>query len=429
VNLPVTYDITRLLTRVLNATPNGIDRVDLAYAENFLAGSNEVPALVHMGPLGHRAFTGVDVSKAISSISTHLGETSLHEDSDRLAAIEAWINGLAGKPAAKSVQERKPFSSNLQQKLSYRHVLSFHLRTLGGLGRHPERALPQGCRYLCVSQYPLSVVGAYNWLQKRPDIKPVFFVHDLLPFQFPEYFKTAERGRHQIRMNNLAQHAAAALVSTEAVADELRAEMHKRGRREFPVHLAPMPLAAAFEKPIIAISTSAPYFVMCGTIEPRKNHLTLLHVWRDLATRYGSRTPKLVLVGARGWENENIIDLLERAPAMREHVLEVNGLATPDLAQLMAGSTALLMPSFGEGYGLPVAEALALGVPVIASDIPVFHEVAGLKFKPLDPIDSKGWRKAIEAACFSKSRPLFAKRRQTKVPVDFVGLRAMLNEL
>ena len=57
-----------------------------------------------------------------------------------------------------------------------------------------------------------------------------------------------------------------------------------------------------------------PYFIMCGTLEPRENHLLILHVWRDLITQFGRAAPKLLLIGERGWENEHIIDLLDRCP-------------------------------------------------------------------------------------------------------------------
>ncbi len=69
-----------------------------------------------------------------------------------------------------------------------------------------------------------------------------------------------------------------------------------------------------------------PYFVVCSTIEPRKNHLLLLHVWRELVRRDGADAPKLVIVGSRGWKFEAVAALLDRSPALRGHVVEVSGL-------------------------------------------------------------------------------------------------------
>jgi glycosyltransferase involved in cell wall biosynthesis len=157
--------------------------------------------------------------------------------------------------------------------------------------------------------------------------------------------------------------------------------------------LAPDPIFSAPEAPLPA--GGLPYFLLCGTIEPRKNHLLILHVWRDLVDRRGDGAPKLVLVGKRGWENEQIRDLLDRSPRLRRHVVEVSGLPTPSLKRLMLGAFALLMPSFGEGYGLPVVEALAVGLPVIASDIPVFREIGDGRLTLIDPTDGPRWREAI----------------------------------
>jgi glycosyltransferase involved in cell wall biosynthesis len=132
---------------------------------------------------------------------------------------------------------------------------------------------------------------------------------------------------------------------------------------------------------------------VCGTIEPRKNHLLRLNVWRELAS--GGRAPKLVVVGKRGWLNENVVDMITRCPALAGHVIETAGLSTPGLRHLMSGARALLMPSFGEGFGLPVAEALVAGVPVIASDLDVFREVGGDAPDYLHPLDGLGWLQAI----------------------------------
>jgi glycosyltransferase involved in cell wall biosynthesis len=105
--------------------------------------------------------------------------------------------------------------------------------------------------------------------------------------------------------------------------------------------------------------------------------------------------PKLILVGRRGWEIENVIDMLERCPALKGAVEEYNDLPDHRLALLLRDARALLLPSFAEGYGLPLAEALAAGVPAICSDIPCFREVGGEVPEYLDPLDAIAWMEAI----------------------------------
>src|SRR5258706_1574168 len=139
-----------------------------------------------------------------------------------------------------------------------------------------------------------------------------------------------------------------------------------------------------------------PYFVVLGTIEPRKNHWMLLQLWRRLIERRGAAAPRLVVIGQRGWECENVVDLLERSEPLRGFVFERNACGDQELATYLHHAQALLMPSFAEGYGMPVVEALAAGVPVIASDLAVFREIAGAVPEYADPLDGRRWLELIE---------------------------------
>jgi glycosyltransferase involved in cell wall biosynthesis len=130
-----------------------------------------------------------------------------------------------------------------------------------------------------------------------------------------------------------------------------------------------------------------PYFLMLGTIEPRKNHRLLLEAWQ----RMGAAAPKLVVVGQRGWECEDIFAALQRS----SHVVYKAGCSDAELVTLLAHARALVLPSFAEGFGIPVVEALTLGVPVIASDLPVFREFALDVPAYLDPHDADAWTRAI----------------------------------
>jgi glycosyltransferase involved in cell wall biosynthesis len=223
-------------------------------------------------------------------------------------------------------------------------------------------------------------------------------VHDLLPLEFPEYVRLGHDARHIQRMTTVARFADAAIVNSAVTRDALQRFLDGFGR-SLPVLVAPLGIDMVTDTaPPDADpgrSAGAPYFVCVGTIEPRKNHLLLLNLWRRLASELGPAAPRLVLVGQRGWENEQVIDMIERSPAIRGLVEERNSLSDPAMARLLAGARATLVPSFGEGYGLPLVEALALGVPALCSDLPVFREVAGRVAEFLDPLDGPAWRAAI----------------------------------
>jgi len=135
--------------------------------------------------------------------------------------------------------------------------------------------------------------------------------------------------------------------------------------------------------------------VCVSTIEARKNHLLLLNLWRQLAEKLGDRVPRLVLIGQRGWETENVVDMLERCPALRGVVVERSNLPDDEVARLIKGAQALLLPSFAEGFGFPLVEALALGVPVICSDLAALRENGGSVPEYFDPLDGIGWRTAV----------------------------------
>jgi glycosyltransferase involved in cell wall biosynthesis len=384
----VIFDITRLFLRVFSRTPNGIDRVDSALASYFLDSPRADRSGVIFSPIGPRVLAPEAACEAIAIIREHWGED---DEPDACATLRGLLATLGGASAPV-----KRFSKG--RRGQYTKALAWIRRHAMTLGRAPRDFLSDGGVYLNVSQFPLWYDPYFFWLDHASPINGVFFIHDLLPIETPEYFRPSELPRHRKRLVTLARRGRGAIVSTHVVKAGLQAQMERMGRPDFPIHVAPLPVDPIFSAPVaVEPEPVPPYFVMCGTIEPRKNHLLILHAWRDLVAAHGASAPKLVLVGARGWENEHIIDLLDRCPGLHHHVIEVSGLPTPGLRQLMAGARAVLTPSFAEGYGLPLAEALAAGVPVIASDIPAFREIGGDHVLRLDPTDGPKWRASIEA--------------------------------
>jgi len=401
---PVSYDITRLGMRMFSSSPNGIHRVDAALARYFLCDRRPVSnGTWFPRPLAHRVVSREAALEVLDGVDAHLGETNEPDFDSVYAAIRNWVLGNT------SEYSRVPLRVYKRPNARVRRALEWTVRHGLDPAASAARSLPANARYINASHFGLSVPGAFRWLASRPDVKPIFFIHDMLPFETPEYFRAVEFARHQIRMQNLALHGAGAIVSTEIVKAALQAHLTTLGRRDLPILTAPLPVAPIFfeRSPPDEELASRPFFIQCGTIEPRKNHLMILHIWRELVARHGREAPKLLLIGVRGWENENILDLLDRSMSLRDHVLEISGLPTPVLRRLMGSARALLMPSFAEGFGLPLAEANAAGARVIASDIPVFHEIAGNSFLPLSPIDGKGWLRAVEdyAGNYAAPRP------------------------
>jgi len=231
---------------------------------------------------------------------------------------------------------------------------------------------------------------------QRSSLRPIFFFHDLIPVSHPEYCRPGEAAKHRIRLHTMLTMGRGILANSKATLEQLSeyADRHKLPLPPTAVaHLAPADLSIVDSCPML----NTPYFVTLGTIEPRKNHWMLLQIWRRLIEEMGDAAPRLVVIGQRGWECENVIDLLERCTQLRGFVFEYSSCTDSELATWMSQAQGLLFPSFTEGYGMPLVEALTLGVPVIASDIPVFHEIAGNVPEYVDPLDGLGWAKQIIA--------------------------------
>lgn len=236
----------------------------------------------------------------------------------------------------------------------------------------------------------------YHRAMRRRNIRSVFMIHDLIPLTHAEYCRPGIDAAHRRRIHTALRHADGLIANSQDTLKSLSAEA-RRAELSLP------PSVVACLAPGITETSSAPrpierpYFVMLGTIEPRKNHWFMLHIWRRLAEQLGEQAPKLVVIGRRGWECENVVDMLERCAALKDTVIEQADCSDEQLRAWLQHARALLFPSFVEGYGMPLVEALTLGVPVIASNLDVFREIAGDIPDYLDPLDGLGWLARIQA--------------------------------
>ena len=295
-----------------------------------------------------------------------------------------------GRTEAETVESRRNAQTEQTQRLGRRD--GWRIRAWSAL-RTATPPLPTNALYLNIAQHAAEIEAFFAWKKSRQDVAAVFFVHDLLPLDYPEFWWDGHEDIFARRVETILGAADAIVTSTQVARLRILSEFRTRGLTEPPVfaQALPSPLGELQVSSLADASLqSEPYFVVVGTIEPRKNHALLFNVWRRLAER-GVAPPKLVVIGARGWENAETVSLLERCPAVDTFVAETPRLSNAGLSRVLANACGLLMPSFAEGFGLPPIEALGLGTPVVASDIEVFHETTQDCATFCDPLDGPLW--------------------------------------
>jgi len=135
------------------------------------------------------------------------------------------------------------------------------------------------------------------------------------------------------------------------------------------------------------------YILFVGNLEPRKNLVTLLHAYRSLSRDLRERYP-LVIAGASGWLTKELKKVLHSFQGDEKPIL--TGYVPQDLLpNLYRGASLFIFPSFYEGFGLPVIEAMASGIPVVASDTTSLPEVVGDAGVLVNPYDMDEWKTAI----------------------------------
>ncbi|OYX65260.1 MAG: glycosyl transferase [Sphingomonadales bacterium 32-64-17] len=353
----VVLDISRLISRVRHFTPSGVDRVEMAYARGLLDAYGDTLAFCAVHPSGVYGRIARPVALAyLDELDRRWANTESEKGKRSLADAAPWITRLLPRKAGIG-------SADVLVQVSPHHL------------HHPDKVR----RKLA-----------------REQARFVCMVHDLIPIEFPEYARPGGAALHERRMATVAETADAVIVNSAATGASLARWIEGRGLTPPPIAVALLGTRDIADAAPRDDQESKPYLLCLGTIEPRKNHLLLLHLWRSMAERLPApEIPRLVVIGRRGWENEQVLDLLDRCPALKPFVEEVNSCGDSDLAEWLRGANALVMPSFAEGFGMPIAEALSVGTPVIASDIAAHREVGGDVPVYLDPLDGPGWLAAV----------------------------------
>ncbi|GGI78747.1 capsular polysaccharide glycosyltransferase biosynthesis protein [Polymorphobacter multimanifer] len=388
-NAPLLLDATRLVWRRWEGLrPTGIDRICLAW-------------LAHYAPHA-QAVIVQRRAKAILPVAA----------SRKLFALLAEDEGTAA--------DRTGFRWRMA-RLAARH------------GTDLARSLPgRGRIWLNPGHTGLNTPGLDGWC-RATDIKPVYLVHDLIPITHPQFCRAGEAERHHLRMRAMLS-TGHGLVANSGHTLETVVDFAGNHGLPMPPAIVAWPGTPELRAVRLAASKAPPTFVVLGTIESRKNHMLLLDVWEQLWKAHGPAAPQLTIIGRRGWACDDVLARLD-AGGFGTSVLEAGAVEDADIARLLSGARALLFPSHAEGYGLPLVEALGAGVPVIASDLPVFREIGQAVPDLLPPDDVAGWTSAIVdyAAADSERRAAQMARMQgfsaPDWPSHFARVDAFITQL
>lgn len=220
----------------------------------------------------------------------------------------------------------------------------------------------------------------------------VLTVHDLSLLSHPETHERRRVWRARRRLPLMALAADAVVTPTEAVRQEVCARLRVAPSKVFAVHEA----ARACFKPLERSEAAAAlgelgigggeFLLAVGTIEPRKNLLTLVRAFEEVLRERPASGLRLVVAGGRGWLSGPLFESIERSPAAGR-VMLTGYVSDEQLRALYSTCAAFVYPSLYEGFGLPPLEAMSCGAPVVAGWTPAVAEVTAGAARLFDPRD------------------------------------------
>jgi glycosyltransferase involved in cell wall biosynthesis len=251
--------------------------------------------------------------------------------------------------------------------------------------------------------------------------RSVVTIHDLAFRLLPESH-TAPSRAYYAGMARSVRQASRVICVSEATKHDLLAAVPESAGKVRVVYEAPDP---AYTLDGTAPAQARPYFVFVGTIEPRKN---LAGIVRALAHLPAETRPELHVVGAPGMASDEVRTLVASLGLERD-VVFLGSRPTNEVAALYRGALALVYPSFLEGFGLPILEAMACATPVITSDRSSMAEIAGDAAILVDPHDVEALRGAMDRVAADQALRRALRARGLRRAAEFSWPRAAAETL
>ncbi|MFS2326120.1 glycosyltransferase family 1 protein [Brucella sp. H1_1004] len=380
---PIVFDASFAIQR-LGQMPTGIGRVERAWLKYIIGLNSPVYFSVRRNDMV--MLLGKESSSYLLEILEKVSSDNLNFKSKML-----WKLG----------RKRRAVRTNLAQ---------FAIMTWHSFGKkqmiseHFKRLCPQGGWYISAGLHP----GEDVFLDtiREAGFRTAVMLHDTIALDFPQYCEASMQPHLQGLVKYQAKSGDYLICNSQSTADSfvehaLRLNGNPVKTKYIVSHLGLHDTKKVNDSKASAsyasIDKKRPIFMILGTIEPRKNHSFIVDLWEKIAQETKPENmPQLVVLGHWGWKIEGLKNRLESSPLLGWALHLLIGPDDATVAQLLADCNALLMPSFAEGYGLPVLEAARDGIPVIANDLAVYREIAG-DYPDLCSIDDPaGWERLIK---------------------------------
>ena len=226
-------------------------------------------------------------------------------------------------------------------------------------------------------------------------------IHDLSFEHLPETFKRRSRAQLRLTVRRTARKAALILTLSEFSRRDIIETYAVDPERIIvtpaaaPAHFKPIVDETELEKIRERYGIGANYLLSLGSIQPRKNLTRLIEAFQWLRkSRPDDKPPHLVIAGKRGWLDDEVFHAAQQ-DGLNESVRFIGYVPEADLPALYSGAMCFVYPSYFEGFGLPVLEAMQCGAPVIAGNQTSLPEVAGDAALLFDPFDTRALGEAI----------------------------------
>lgn len=217
-------------------------------------------------------------------------------------------------------------------------------------------------------------------------------IHDIIPLSFPGFSTRLDTLIYRHWLPRVLPRVDGVITDSEASRNDIVRYLKVKPEMIHPIHIGVNPLyrpgiPAAVQEIRAKYALPDQYLLYVGSIEARKNLSRVLEAFALLRTEYADgRQAKLVIIGMKKWKYQHIMDTLARLE-LNDAVIFTGYVPEDDLPLLYSGARGLVFPSLYEGFGLPVAEAMACGTAVLTSNVSSLPEVAGDAALQVDPYD------------------------------------------